>query len=339
VLDSIARKFASLADEETSEAAGAADALLDAAAVLRVSFPKPPSRLVVRFNGLARPNPSSWRLVATPVSPAADFQCEILDHVETFFGTSATVGVGDDRLGSIAGLELDQTAAGRFEVSSPIESPFDYANHLKVIFISDATDHNRLVERTVTAVQTVAKRLQGRTMALFTSRDRLARASEQLDERLGPEGITIIAPATGSADPHELVRGFMETEHAVLLGARAFWQGVDIAGDACRAVVIEKLPFAVPGDPLIERRGQIIEQEGGNAFMDYALPNMLLKLKQMMGRLIRTPSDTGVIVVVEPRTDRRYFKRLYDAMPRDTKSSVMPLAELDASVEEFFRRL
>ncbi len=339
LLDSVARKAAAIAEEnEASEAAGAADALLDAAGVLKVSFPKPPSRLVVRFAGLARPNPSSWRLVATPVSPAADFQCEILDHVETLFGTSATVGVGGNLLGSVAGLEFDQTAAGRFEVNDPVESPFDYANHLKVIFISDATDHSRLVSRTVTAIETLARRLDGKTMGLFTSRDRLSRASEQLDERLSPEGISIIAPATGSADPHELVRNFMETERAVLLGARAFWQGVDIAGDACRAVVIEKLPFSVPGDPLSDRRGQLIEQEGGNAFMDYSLPGMLLRLKQMMGRLIRTPTDTGVIVVVEPRSDKRYFKRLEDALPPRTSYSLIPLSELEAAVDEFFSR-
>lgn len=337
-LDGIGRRLSEIADADEGPIAGAADAMLDAASVLRVSFPKPPARLVVRFTGLGRPSPNSWRLLATPVSPAADFQCEVLDQVESLFGTSATVGVGADGLGSIAGLELDQTAGARFRLSPPIESPFDYANHLEVVFLSDPVTQSQLVERTATAIATVARRLHGRTMALFTSRDRLNTVAERLDETLGPLGISIVAPAAGSADPHELVRTFLESDGAVLLGARAFWQGVDVPGDACQALVIEKLPFDVPGDPLLERRAALIEQEGGHAFGDFSMPRMLLRFKQMVGRLIRTPTDKGIIVVVDPRSDKSYFKRLHDALPAGTPHVLLPAADLDATVEAFFGR-
>jgi Rad3-related DNA helicase len=324
------------ADDDEGTAAGAAEALVDAATVLRESFPLAPDDLVVRFRGLARQRGQSWRLVATPVSPAADFQFEILDRSETMFGTSATVMVGDDTSGALGSLELDERAGSRYELDQPIDSTFDYANNLEVIFIDEKTDPARLVDKTVEVLISVSRRLGGRTMGLFTSRERLNTVSDLLYTALSAEGISIIAPSSGNADPHDLVRTFTETDHAILLGARAFWQGVDIPGDTCQAVVIEKLPFDVPGDPLIQRRGALVERDGGNSFMDYMLPRMLLRLKQMMGRLIRTPTDRGVVVVVEPRCDKRYFRKLIDAVPAKAQQRRIKLTDLDETLDAFF---
>ena len=139
----------------------------------------------------------------------------------------------------------------------------------------------------------------------------------------------------GNADPHDLVRTFLESDNAVLLGARAFWQGVDIPGSTCQAVVIEKLPFDVPGDPLVKRRCEKIERDGGNSFMDYMLPRMLLRLKQMVGRLIRTADDRGVVIVVEPRSDKRYFRRLIDALPPGANHELVRLDDMPEKLEEF----
>jgi Rad3-related DNA helicase len=172
-------------------------------------------------------------------------------------------------------------------------------------------------------------------MALFTSRDRLATVADELFRSLSSEGYSIIAPSTGNTDPHDLVRTFLDTEQAVLLGARAFWQGVDIPGDACQAVVIEKLPFDVPGDPLIQRRGELIERDGGNSFMDFMLPRMLLRLKQMIGRLIRTPTDRGLVVIVEPRCEKRYFQAIYDALPPGARHARVRVTDLDRILDEF----
>lgn len=338
-LSTVGRVLAERAESDESAEAGSAEVLIDAAALLNTSFPQPPSRIVVRFKGLSRNSPRSWRLVGTPVSPAADFQCEVLDRVTTLFGTSATVSVGDDCRGSVGMLEFEERAAPRYRVEAPVQSPFDYRHNLTVVFLSDPTDRSRLVGKTAQAITTVASHLGGKTLGLFTSRDRLASVADRLDTAFSSQGITIIAPATGSADPHDLVRGFVETENAVLLGARAFWQGIDIPGDACRAVIIEKLPFDVPSDPLIQRRGQLIEEEGGNAFIDYAIPRMLLRLKQMIGRLIRTSTDSGIVVIIEPRSDKRYFQRLYDALPPDAGHTLMPLSELDDFMTDFVKTI
>ncbi len=336
ILNKMARRLSTMADDDESTAAGAAEALVDAATVLRESFPLAPDDLVVRFRGLSRHRGQSWRLVATPVSPAADFQFEILDRTETMFGTSATVMVGEDTRGALGNLELAERAGRRYSLDEPIESTFDYASNLQVLFIDEKTDPSRLVDKTVDVLATVARKLGGRTMGLFTSRERLSTVSDLLYTALSSEGIQIIAPSSGNADPHDLVRTFTETENAVLLGARAFWQGVDVAGDACQAVVIEKLPFDVPGDPLIQRRGALVEREGGNSFMDYMLPRMLLRLKQMMGRLIRTPDDRGVVIVVEPRTDRRYFEKILGAVPPRAKERRIRLEDLERTLDEFF---
>ncbi len=336
-LDSIGRMIdARLGPEEDSAASGAADALLDAAGVLELGLSAPPDEYVVRFRGLGRPSDNAWRLVATPVSPAPFFADAILDRVETFFATSATIAVGKDTRGALGTLELGERAGERFRMDPPVQSPFDYEKNLRVMFVDEATDSARLVGRTVSVVDLVSRRLGGRTLGLFTSRDRLSNVADTLDARLSPDGISVVAPSMGNADPHDLVRTFLESDNAVLLGARAFWQGVDIPGSTCQAVVIEKLPFDVPGDPLVKRRGEKIERDGGNSFMDYMLPRMLLRLKQMVGRLIRTADDLGVVIVVEPRSDKRYFRRLIDALPPGANHELVRLDDMPEKLEEFF---
>lgn len=339
LLEEIGTRLAAGVPEEDAEdhpAAGPATVFLESSAVLKEAFPSPSVEKVVRYRGLARQAPT-WRLTVTPVSPAADFQAEVLDNAQTLFATSATVSVGDDLRGSLGLLELPERSGGRFAVHASVPSPFDYAKNLRVLFVDERFPRDELVRRTTDVVRTLARKLGGRTLALFTSRDRLGTVADELFHSLSPEGFSIIAPSTGNADPHDLVRTFMQTEQSVLLGARAFWQGVDIPGDACQAVVIEKLPFDVPGEPLIQRRSELIEREGGNAFMDFMLPRMLLRLKQMIGRLIRTPTDRGLVVIVEPRCEKRYFERVYEALPPGAKHARVRTADLERIVDEFLQ--
>ncbi len=337
-LETLGRRLSELVPEEESDehpASGPAASLLEAVGVLREAFPTTPATdRIVRYRGLSRQT-GSWRLTVTPVSPAAAFQDEILDRATTLFATSATVGVGDDLRGALGTLELPERASSRFAVHPPIESPFDYARNLRVLFIDERFSREDLVRRTTDVVTTIARKLGGRTLGLFTSRDRMATVADALFRGLSSEGFSIITPSTGNTDPHDLVRTFRETDQAVLLGARAFWQGVDIPGDACQAVVIEKLPFDVPGDPLIQRRGELIERDGGNSFMDFMLPRMLLRLKQMIGRLIRTPTDRGIVVIVEPRCDRRYFESIYDALPPGARRQKIRVGDLSRILDEF----
>jgi len=137
--------------------------------------------------------------------------------------------------------------------------------------------------------------------------------AELLGEKMRGEGFDILAPRRATDDPSALVERFIRSG-GILLGARTFWQGLDIPGPALQAVVIEKLPFEVPTE-LRKRREARIKQSGRDAFDRYTLGKMLLNLKQMVGRLIRSEEDRGIVVIVEGRSYRRYFKKLAEALP------------------------
>lgn len=327
--------------EEGDDGAGARlrEVLDEATSVLDHALPEPRSDLYVfRIRGLARNNTVSWRFLATPVLPGEDFREHVLDRAETLFATSATLSAGDDDDGSLRELQLREHAGGRYRVARAIPSPFDYERNLEVIFLKDMTDQAALVDRMTRTLAVVARRLGGRSLGLFTSRDRMVRVADLLAGQLAADGITVATPAAGNSDPHELVRTFMENPRSVLLGSRAFWQGIDIPGDACQAVVIEKLPFDVPGDPLLQTRAEVLFGRGSRVFSEYQVPRMLLRLKQMMGRLIRTPTDRGIIVLVEPRADKPYFRRVVATLPPGAKYHLVHLADLDATVEDFLKR-
>lgn len=145
---------------------------------------------------------------------------------------------------------------------------------------------------------------------------------QSLAERLRGEGYEILMPRRASDDPAALVERFARAGGGmVLLGARAFWQGLDIPGTALQAVVIEKLPFEVPTE-LRKRREARLRTAGENAFERYTMGKMLLNLKQMSGRLIRSEEDRGLIAIVEGRTDRPYFRRLREAFPAEVPVNV-----------------
>ena len=133
----------------------------------------------------------------------------------------------------------------------------------------------------------------------------------------------MLLPRRASDDPGALVDRFRKAKGgAVLLGARRFWQGIDVRGDDLQAVVIEKLPFEVPTE-LRKRRDDRLRAAGEDPFSRASLGKMLLHLKQMSGRLIRSETDRGIVAIVDARHDRRYFRRLNDALPEGTKISIV----------------
>jgi ATP-dependent DNA helicase DinG len=197
-----------------------------------------------------------------------------------------------------------------YAVRVSIESPFPYAEHMRVVALEPGGE---LVEETAGTLASLARLLGGRTLGLFTSLRRMREVAELLGEKLRGEGFDVLARRRATDDPAALVQRFTRTG-GLLLGARSFWQGLDIPGPALQAVVIEKLPFEVPTE-LRKRREARMKLAGHDAFERYTLGKMLLNLKQMTGRLIRSEDDRGIVVIVEGRSDKRYFAKLGQALP------------------------
>ena len=160
----------------------------------------------------------------------------------------------------------------------------------------------------VDAALPVLKASGGRAFLLFTTLRALNAARERLADAFEREGLDYPLLVQGDGSKTELLVRFRALGNAVLLGSASFWEGVDVPGDALSVVVIDKLPFAPPDDPLLAARLARLEAEGGNAFMDWQLPQAAISLKQGAGRLIRTETDRGVLMICDPRLDRQALR-------------------------------
>ena len=300
-----------------------AEALLAAAHGLRMAFAVDNDAYVGAFEGLENPY-DRWSLVLRPVDPGPAFREEFLGRVESLSVVSATLFVGGDDHAALAEIGLsDADAPSHFSYSVP--SPFPYARAMRVVALDEGAS---LVEDTAMALATLARSLHGRTLGLFTSLSRMREVAERLEVLLEGEGLEVLVPLRSSDDPGGLVERFRKLRGAaVMLGSRRYWQGIDVRGDDLQAVVIEKLPFDVPTE-LRRRRDLRLRAAGEDPFVRASLGRMLLHLKQMAGRLIRSETDRGLVVIVEARPGRGYFKRLADAFPDGVAIERAGLADL-----------
>jgi len=332
-LDDIAQLAADLdaergADDALSEQIGRGiGELRDAGAALRAAFGEDDA-VVAAFEGLVEPF-DRWRMALRQVSPAQSFHGHLLDKLEAFACVSASLFVSGDPFAALGELEVETREAVSWR--AVLESPFPYTAHMRAVALADRGDP---VELTTAVLADIARALGGRTLGLFTSLRRMREVSERLAELLRPDGIEVWMPRRATDDPGALVDRFRRAGGGgVLLGSRTFWQGIDVPGPALEAVVIEKLPFEVPTE-LRRRREARVRDAGGDAFERYTLGKMLLNLKQMVGRLIRSEDDRGVVVVVDPRRDRPYFERLSAALPPGCGFQVASRAELPSVLAE-----
>ena len=165
------------------------------------------------------------------------------------------------------------------------------------------------------AIRKYVQLTDGHAFALFTSYDMLRRCAERLSSHFAEAKMPLLVQGAGMPRS-TMLRSFRKTPRSVLFGTDSFWAGVDVPGDALRSVIITKIPFAVPSQPMVQARIEKIRSEGGNPFAEFQLPEAILKFRQGVGRLIRTRRDRGIVVILDSRVrTRSYGRRFLDALP------------------------
>jgi ATP-dependent DNA helicase DinG len=247
-------------------------------------------------------------LEACPVDVSGMLQEKLFTRVPTCVLTSATLTVGDsfaymrERLGLNEAREL--SLATEFNVQKQA-----------LLYIPKAMPdyrHPSYVERAAKEIRLVLRASTGRAFVLFTSYRQMETLYQELANDL-PFPCMIQGKGGGKS---RLLEQFKMTQNAVLFATASFWQGVDVKGEALSAVIIDKLPFQVPSDPLVAARSARIQSEGGNAFSEYHVPTAILRLKQGLGRLIRSTTDRGILAVLDNRLSTKSYGRLFmDSLP------------------------
>ena len=249
----------------------------------------------------------SFRLNLTPMEISGLFRARMERYRGSWVFTSATLAVGDSFRHFKQQLGLDQAQSALWG------SPFDYPRQA-LWYVPRGLPEPSSADYTAAVVEEAVPLLEwsrGRAFILFTSHRALRVAADLLQGR-----IDFPLLVQGSAPKGELLNRFREHGNAVLLGTASFWEGVDVRGEALSCVIIDKLPFASPGDPVLQARIAALRKRGGNPFMEFQVPQAAIALKQGAGRLIRDISDRGVLVICDRRLLKRgYGQTFLDSMP------------------------
>jgi ATP-dependent DNA helicase DinG len=269
---------------------------------------------------------------STPVDVSQIMRDTVFAHYDTVVCTSATLTVRNDfsywyrRIG----LEIE----GEKEVESySLQSPFPYSQRVLLAAPSDGPEpaESGYVDYVVDFIRDALEISEGSALILFTSYQMLREAYDRLHEDLSRFGITALRQ--GTDDRLRLLRSFTQDKASVLFATDSFWEGVDTPGEALRVVIICRLPFQVPNDPVIQARHERILERNGNPFMELSLPDAVTRFKQGFGRLMRRATDRGVVLVLDSRIlKKRYGSAFLESLP-ETQRCLMGKADILRDIE------
>ncbi len=263
-------------------------------------------------------------LCASPIHVGPVLKKSLFDSMDSVILTSATLSTDGkkektENLSLSNGFSFFSNRLGLENfLSLQLGSPFDYTQQVKMYVESYLPEPNNKKEFLVQSVDAIKKYIQqthGKALLLFTSFDQLFKTADELSDFCMMHDIKMLVQGK-SENRIRLLDEFKQNSNSILLGTDSFWQGIDVPGESLSNVIIVKLPFAVPDEPLLQARLEKIEQQGGSAFFDYQLPEAVIKFKQGFGRLIRSKTDEGIIVILDPRIKtKRYGHFFLKALP------------------------
>ena len=291
---------------------------------------QPPSAPVGDFVTWLEINESSSEavLTAAPLFVNETVEKALVHTKRSVIFTGATLRTG-------SGFSFIRDRLGLWDVTaSTVDSPFDYRNSTLLYLPSDLPEpnHGQYQPAVEQAIIRAAVAADGATLALFTSYAQLRATAEAIRAPLDRLGITVLQH--GASSRRRLLREYRQADKAVLLGTRSFWEGIDLPGDELRCLLIVRLPFAVPSDPLVAARSAELE----NPFRDYTLPDAIIRFRQGFGRLIRRTTDRGVVILLDSRVWRKeYGQSFLESIPECTTRHA-PLANLEDEIGRWLRQ-
>jgi ATP-dependent DNA helicase DinG len=275
------------------------------------------------------------RICTAPLVVAPLLRSYMLERMQTTVMTSATLTVGQtfDYLRHRVGInDIPGSRVNELHLASP----FDFQEQARLVVVSDIPEPGRpgYEEAAREAIEKALIATGGRSFVLFTAYHMLRRIHSELAPSLTAQGFQVFRQ--GEATRHRLLKQFIQDPTSILFATDSFWEGVDVPGRSLEQVIIARLPFKVPSDPIVEARAEAIAKEGKDPFMEFTVPEAVIRFRQGFGRLIRQKTDRGAVLILDSRVVRRGYGRLFLNSLPNVPIEVIESGDISTCLNRFF---